>query len=749
VYNFFVPEEKMSSIHCLDRLEVDGKFFRAGGERVFLKVVTYGPFPDPQPNHAEEMKRIAGAGFNALRVYGEPEIEMLDAAAEAGLWVMVGPSWSWSFDFIGNPKWLEDGKRVLTEELERWGKHPAVAAVYVANEIPVDLVRWMGVVQVRRAIEEMISFGRQLAPHLLFAYSNFPTTEFLEPDNADFTAMNVYLECREDFARYLPRLHHVAGDRPVLISEFGLDSQSCSEISQRETLCWMVEECLQGAMAGTTVYAWSDRWQNGGRVMSEWAFGLVDSEGQEKPAFYPLSQRLLQIQTPEDAIQLERWPMFSVVVCVYNGGERMPSCLEALEKLDYPNYEVIVVDDGSTDHTAERVSAFSDVRYIRLDHVGLSAARNRGMEEAKGEIVAYTDDDCQPDAGWLKWLAWSFERSGWDACGGPNLPPLPERGDWVGSGSLDDEAVVASAPGAPSHVMLNDLEAEHLPGCNLVVKKEVLKAIGGFNPKYRVAGDDVDLCWRLDAAGYRMGFSGGAFVWHRRRTSLWRYFKQQKGYGKAEALLMQDHPEKFSGGGGAQWKGQVYVGGAMCADEGSVIYHGPMGMAAYQQISLSMQPRRPLPLDYQRPVVKWKLALAEWVQPRVRFWARQWYSRGWQLETRRKQSSQKYFKLGDNWTLHRHIKTQKIEVRWRSSQKLGRVNVLVGLLRAGWRSVTDEDAGQAEWDVERDGVRLLLAQEFYGDYSEVLTRVETRGRTENYPESLEDVMLGLGFHRCD
>ena len=83
-----------------------------------------------------------------------------------------------------------------------------------------------------------------------------------------------------------------------------------------------------------------------------------------------------------------------------------------------------------------------------------------------------------------------------------------------GGASVIDEVVVASAQGAPSHVLFDDDEAEHLPGCNLAVRKEVLEAIGGFSERYLIAGDDVDFCWRLQQAGFRMGFSAAAFVWH-------------------------------------------------------------------------------------------------------------------------------------------------------------------------------------------------------------------------------------------
>lgn len=720
-------------------LKVDGKFFCAGGRRVFLKAVTYGPFPDPQPDHSSEMARMAEVGFNTVRIYGPPDRGVLDAAADAGLWVIVGLSWQWGSDFIQKAHLYSAAMVELVQGLKEWGAHSAVAVVMVANEIPADMVRWMGVVKVRRAIENLIDRGRRVCPDLLFAYSNFPTTEYLEPDNADFTAMNVYLEKRKDFERYLPRLHNVAGDRPVLISEFGLDSRRGSEIGQRDVLQWQLESCLQAGMAGTTIYAWSDRWFNGGQVMHDWAFGLIDSQGREKPALTALAQVLPPIHHPEDGVSLDHWPMFSVVVCSHNGGHRMAACLGALQNLDYPHFEVIVVDDGSSDNTVEVVSRFEGVRLISLEHAGLSAARNRGAEESRGEIVAYTDDDCEPDAAWLRWLAFSFDQGDWDACGGPNLPPVPQGVDqW----EHVDEAVVASAPGAPSHVLLNDTEAEHLPGCNLVVRRKALMAIGGFDVNYRVAGDDVDLCWRLRAAGYRMGFCGAAFVWHRRRTTLWKYFKQQYGYGKAEALLMRDHPDKFRRAGGARWMGRVYGGGAMCAEEGSVIYHGAMGTASYQQLSLTMQPQRPLPQGFSMVSARVKLSLAQYLQPYVRAWSRWRHSLRWRRKVERHPRQNEFV-----WVDH-IASYDDLEVSWWGGSEVFREDVLTSLIKAGWE-VWDRDGmglPKDDWDLIRDGLRLLVACEVHDGVTLVLTRMEMDSRCQGrLPADFERQMLGMGL----
>ncbi|MBK1830025.1 glycosyltransferase [Verrucomicrobiaceae bacterium R5-34] len=729
-----MPRENMQ------RLQVDGKFFRAGGRRVFLKMVTYGPFPEPLPEHLAqplpELQRIRQAGFNAIRLYHEPDLALLGAAAEAGLWVFAGLSWDQGRDFISQPSLLAEARLKLDHGLKSWGQHPALAGLLVGNEIPADMVRWMGVNKVRRVIEQLIEQARAVQPDRLYGYASFPTTEFLEPSNADFTAMNVYLEQREQFAAYLPRLHNVAGDRPVLLSEFGLDTRRGGEDRQSEVLQWAFDESLSAGMAGLTIYSWSDCWLNGQRVMTDWDFGLTDRQGREKPAFHALAAKLPSIQQPEDGLNVADGPMFSVVVCTYNGAHRMHRCLAALTAMTYPHYEIIVVDDGSDDDLEQVVAEYDQVRLISIEHGGLSVARNVGAKAARGEIIAYTDDDCEPDAAWLMWLAHAFGKHGWDACGGPNLPPEPAA-EGHGEERLD-EAVVASAPGAPSHVLLGDQQAEHLPGCNLVVKKDAFVTIGGFDGNYRVAGDDVDFCWRLSKAGFRMGFHGAAFVWHRRRTSLWRYFKQQYGYGKAEALLMRDHPERFRRAGGARWQGHVYAGGAMCADQGSVIYHGPMGTAGYQQLVLTMQPQRPLRDGYSSRKARRRLALAENIQPWIRSFSRWWFSLGWRSSLE-KVPKRKSFILVDSMETF-----NEYESKWWSASSVSRIEVLEELTHDGWCTLEND----SDWDLERNGLRLLLAEEVLDDGRIFLARMEcsasSRGRL---PADFTGRLESLGLTR--
>ena len=114
-------------------------------------------------------------------------------------------------------------------------------------------------------------------------------------------------------------------------------------------------------------------------------------------------------------------------------------------------------------------------------------------------MIAYTDSDCVADPNWLIHLVHQLTRSGAAAVGGPNL--TPEDG-WLA-------ACVAAAPGQPTHVLVSDQVAEHIPGCNMAFRREALEAINGFDPQFRKAGDDVDICWRLQHEGLLITFAPG------------------------------------------------------------------------------------------------------------------------------------------------------------------------------------------------------------------------------------------------
>jgi O-antigen biosynthesis protein len=261
------------------------------------------------------------------------------------------------------------------------------------------------------------------------------------------------------------------------------------------------------------------------------------------------------------------------VVCSYNGAATIGESLQRLNELRYPNFETIVVDDGSTNNVSEIARQSGASRVIRVPNGGLSRARNVGFQVATGEIVAYIDDDAYPDPHWLHYLAHTFMTTDYAAVGGPNIPP-------PGDGRVAD--CVARSPGGPTHVLVSDREAEHIPGCNMAFRKACLEKIGGFDPQFRVAGDDVDVCWSLQQQGWKLGFNPAAVVWHHRRSAVRAYWKQQQGYGKAEALLEKKWPEKYNIVGHPTWRGRVYGNGHGWTV--GRVYHGVWGSAPFQSL---------------------------------------------------------------------------------------------------------------------------------------------------------------------
>jgi hypothetical protein len=120
----------------------------------------------------------------------------------------------------------------------------------------------------------------------------------------------------------------------------------------------------------------------------------------------------------------------------------------------------------------------------------------------------------------------------------------------------------------------------------MAFRADVLRALSGFDPQFRVAGDDVDVCWRIQQGGWKVGFHPAAVVWHHRRKTVRTYWKQQSGYGKAEAMLHMKWPEKYNVAGHVVWAGRVY-GRGLPHMLGQVqrVYHGVWGLAPFQSVS--------------------------------------------------------------------------------------------------------------------------------------------------------------------
>ncbi|MBV9491325.1 MAG: glycosyltransferase [Verrucomicrobia bacterium] len=562
------------------RPAIRGKFLFAGGAKFYVKGVTYGAFmpredgeyhaPDTIEN---DFARMAANGINTVRIpHTVPPRSLLDAAHRHGLRVMVGLSAEQYVGYlIDRKKELRDIERLVLECVRRCADHPAVLCYALGNEIPASLVRYLGPKRVERYLERLYRAVKSELPGAIVTYANYPTTEYLQLPWLDVVCFNVYLESQPALAAYIAHLQNVAGERPLIMSELGLDSVRHGEDGQARALGWQIRTAFDGGCAGAVVFAWTDEWFRSGADTQGWCFGLMDRNRKPKPALAAVSGAFSRVpfSVPEGA-----WPPISVIVCTHNGSRTIRECLGGLQRLDYPDAEVIVVDDGSTDGTAAIARQFH-ARVIATEHRGLAAARNTGLAAATGRIVAYIDDDAWPDLHWLKYLALTFINENCAGVGGPNLRPPDD-------GVVAD--CVANSPGGPIQVMLTDTDAEHLPGCNVAFRTEALKAAGGFDPRFRTAGDDVDVCWQLQAAGLRLGFSPTAVVWHHAPGTISSYWKQQFGYGEAEALLEEKWPDKYNGAGHPTWTGRMYGKGAPRLLNCARIYGGSRGRAPFQFI---------------------------------------------------------------------------------------------------------------------------------------------------------------------
>ena len=562
------------------RICVDGKFFRTGLRKFYVKGLCYGPFAPnsrdeflPEPAQlAADFRQIRALGANTIRLYSIPSAATLDEAQNHDLRVILDVPWEKHRCFFEDWTAKEAARRQIRAAAEMAANHPAVMAISVVNEIPNDVVRFHGHDKLQQFVEDLGDSVKQIASNCLTTFANYPTTEFFQPAGFDFSFFNVYLHDLDRLGAYFDRLQHLAGDRPLVLGEFGVDSYRQGEADQAELLAGHVHAVFHHGLAGSIVFSFTDDWFTGGARVDRWGFGVTTSDRAVKPAASSLQQAWEEAPFGGQ----KGLPMVSVVVCAYNAAVTLRECLDSLGRVEYPNYEVILVDDGSIDATPRIAAEYLQVRYLRQENRGLSCARNVGARHAAGEIVAYTDADCVVDEDWLRCLVQAMRDQRVPAIGGPNI--TPQSDGW-------SARCVAAGPGNPSHVMFDDRHAEHIPGCNMAFRRDAILGLGGFDAQFRTAGDDVDFCWRLLDHGGAIGYAPGAFVWHHRRETVRAYLTQQIGYGRAEALLHFMHPHRFSMLGHCGWHGRIYGSGATGLPlVPERIYYGTFGFAPFQTI---------------------------------------------------------------------------------------------------------------------------------------------------------------------
>jgi len=236
----------------------------------------------------------------------------------------------------------------------------------------------------------------------------------------------------------------------------------------------------------------------------------------------------------------------SVIVPAYNASATIGQELEALSQQNcFQPFEVIVVDDGSSDNTAEIVRSFASVKYVRQDNAGPASARNHGARLARGEFLAFTDSDCIPHKDWISQLMAGFSHPQVGVVAGSYGIANPES--WLARG-IHTEILWRH-----SHLMPDF--SNSFGSYNFCVKKNVFEAVGGFNSWYRFAsGEDNDISYKIRGAGWRIYFQRKALVDHYHPSLVVKYLKEQFRHGFWRVKMYRDHPRMMRGDGYTYWK---------------------------------------------------------------------------------------------------------------------------------------------------------------------------------------------------
>lgn len=234
----------------------------------------------------------------------------------------------------------------------------------------------------------------------------------------------------------------------------------------------------------------------------------------------------------------------TIAICTYNRSDCLEECIRAVfEQQAEFDYEVIVVDNNSTDGTKSLVNdlqeKYPSLRYVMEANQGLSFARNRALNEAKGDIVAFIDDDGVAEPGWIAGLVDAFVAPDVACAGGKIILDLPsEPPSWLDSSLYPYLSAYDGGPEAK--------ETEEVYGCNFAVHRSTALELGGFSVGFGftgenlLPGEDIDYCLRVRAAGHKVMYTPSAIVRHKvsrsRLTKEW-FLRRTRQQGRAAVLI--------------------------------------------------------------------------------------------------------------------------------------------------------------------------------------------------------------------
>jgi glycosyltransferase involved in cell wall biosynthesis len=236
-------------------------------------------------------------------------------------------------------------------------------------------------------------------------------------------------------------------------------------------------------------------------------------------------------------------PFFSIIIPTYERPAQLKTCLQSLARLDYPpeRFEVVVVDDGgiqSLESVIEQFRERLDVRLFKQKNTGPAGARNLGAEHAEGEFLAFTDDDCAPDGGWLRALSSYFDKTPDRLIGGRTLNAL-SLNPYAETSQMIIEVVYAHFNADPNN-------ARFFASNNFAVSAERFRVMKGFNKSFTTS-EDREFCDRWLARGFGMTYAPEATIYHAHDLTLPALWRQHFAYGRG---ALRFHRARSANGNG-------------------------------------------------------------------------------------------------------------------------------------------------------------------------------------------------------
>lgn len=227
----------------------------------------------------------------------------------------------------------------------------------------------------------------------------------------------------------------------------------------------------------------------------------------------------------------------SIIIPTFNGSARIAGCLDALtEQTTAQIAEILVVNDGSTDNTAEIVARYPGIRLINQSNAGPAAARNRGAMEARGMLILFTDDDCIPSPGWLNAMTEPFKDS--DVVGVKGIYRTRQRQVVARFVQIEYEDKY--------RLMADVAEIDFIDTYSAGFRRDRFLEIKGYDARFPVAcAEDVELSYRMSARGWTMRFIPSAMVYHTHPDTLWAYVTKKYKFAFWRVLALRTNPNKL------------------------------------------------------------------------------------------------------------------------------------------------------------------------------------------------------------